>query len=143
MRLNLGPIRQLVEDLTMSCECTITRDPDLTNDDDWDEDTGTYESPEDDRDEVYSGICTVYPMSSIGQEEERGGEEISSTKYWLGIPTSELVVTQPEDIVEITAVDPEQGDPELVGKKFSIEGQEWNTMASSRRFMMKFLAEVP
>lgn len=144
MRLNLAPIRKLVQDLTMNCECKITRDEQLTADDTWDEGTGIYTPPVPDTITIYTGICTVYAFSAIPQEEERGGEEIEATRYWLGIPMEEEVVTKYEDLVVITAVDIENNaDPKLLQKKFTIESQEWQSLGSSRRFLMKFLAEVP
>lgn len=143
MRLKLGPIRNLVEGLTMNDACKITRDPELTSDDNWDEDTGQYTPPANDRNTIYEGPCTVYPRTSGNTDEESGGEELSATMYWIGIPMSAEVQTKKEDLVEITGVDPEQGDPELLDEIFVVEGQEYNTMASTRRIMAKHLAEVP
>lgn len=143
MRLNLLPIRRLAESLTMNDECIITRDPEGTGDDVWDEATGTYVKPPGDRQTLYDGVCSVYPMSPIAQEEERGGEEIAATKYWVGIPMSAEVTTRPEDQVQITAVDPEQGDPELVGQVLIVDSQEFSTLASTRRLRCRILNEVP
>lgn len=143
MRLNLLPIRSLVESLTMNDACLITRDPEGTSDDNWDEETGTYTPPENDRDEIYDGRCTVYPFSGVVQEEDQGGQQMAVSNYWLGIPMGAEVEVHPDDLVEITAVDPEQGDPILLDKVFVIESQEFLTMASSRRFRMKLLKEVP
>jgi uncharacterized protein DUF6093 len=143
VRLNLLPIRKLVEGLTMNDTCLISSDPELTSDDTWDEETGTYTPPDPDRVTIYEGQCTVYPMSANTRDEEQGGEQMSATRYWLGIPMSAEVTVKPEYLVVITAVDPRQGDPELVDQMFIVEDQEFNTMAATRRFMMKKLLEVP
>lgn len=143
MRLNLAPIRKIVEDLTMGDTCLITVDPEETADDVWDEETGTYVPGVGDRTTVYEGQCSVYPFSGVVQEEERGGEQVQSTRYWLGVPVSEEFTCPVEALVEITEVDPDQGDPQLVGRFFVVDGQEWQTMASSRRIKMRELRAKP
>lgn len=143
MRLNLLPIRKLVEGLTMNDACAISRDPELTKDDAWDEVTGTYVPPVNDRISVYTGQCTIYPFSGVTQEEEEGAQEVAVSRYWLGVPMSAEVAAQPEDLVVITAVDLLQGDPKLVDQQFSVISQEYGTMQSSRRFVVKILQEIP
>lgn len=143
MRLNLLPIRKLVEDLTMTDTCVITRDPQGTADDTWDEATGTYVPGANDRITVYAGQCSVYPFSGVVQEDEEGAQEVAVARYWLGIPVSAEVTSKPEDLVKITAVDAIQGDPKLLNAEFSVVSQEFGTIQSSRRFVIKLLQEVP
>lgn len=143
MRLNLLLIRSLVEGLTMNDACKISRDPSGVSDDTWDEATGTYIPPANDRISVYVGPCSVYPIGSTPQEDDEGGQELAVVRYWLGIPMEAEVLSLPEDLVEITAVDSLQGDPMLLDRSFSIESQEYATLASTRRFVMKLMQVVP
>lgn len=143
MRLNLNPIRKIVEDITMNDTCLITVDTEGTADDTWDEETGTYIPPVNDRDTVYAGSCSLYPFSSVIQQDEQGGEDLGVTRYWLGLPVSSDVTVPVEALVQITAVDPTNGDPELVDKLFIVDGQEWLSMASSRRLKIRELRAKP
>lgn len=143
MRLNLDPIRRVVEEITMRDECEITTDPQGVGDDVWDPATGTYTPPAGDRTVLYTGICSIYPFSGVIQAGERGDEQIMETRYWVGIPMSEEVEVPPEALIEITAVDPDQGDPMLVGEWFVVDEQELQTMASSRRFNTRHLKAKP
>lgn len=143
MRINLLPIRKIVEDITMRDTCRITFDEERTGDDTWDEETGTYLPPEDDEDLVYEGKCSVYPFSGVVQDSESGGEQILETRYWLGVPMSEEFTAPVESIVTITDVDPDQGDPEMIDRQFIVDDQEWQTMASSRRIKMRSLRVKP
>jgi hypothetical protein len=144
MRLNLTPIRSLVEDLTMRDACRITREatPNVGNGT-WDEETGTYIPPVVEPELIYEGQCTVYPVSTNATDEESGGTEVSETRYWIGIPFESDVQTNPEDDVEITEVDATEGDITLVGKEFKVTHQEYNTMASTRRIQVRLLVAVP
>lgn len=143
MRLNLAPIRRIVEGITMNDACRIYHDAEGTGDDMWDEDTGTYIKPPADEVDVYEGQCAIYPFSGVIQEGERGEEEIMETRYWLGIPMEAVVFPPPESLCKITAVDPVQGDPLLVDQIFVIDEQEYQTLASSRRFKMRLLTAKP
>lgn len=143
MKLNLAPIRRIVQELTMNDECLITSDPEGTGDDVWDEETGTYVKPVNDRVTIYEGPCSVYPFSIVIQEGERGEEEIMESRYWLGVPMDAEIEPPPESLCEITAVDPDQGDPALVDRVFVIDEQEFQTLASSRRFKMRILTAKP
>lgn len=143
MKIPLKKIRTIVEGLTMRDECLITRDPELTTDDEWDEDTGSYAPPDGDHDEIYAGPASFYPFSAITQDGERGGEDIAETRYWVAIPVESNVICQPEDQITCTAVDEEDGDPTLVDQVFVVDSQEFVTLASSRRFRCRRLEARP
>lgn len=128
----------------MGDECIITRDPELNTDDIWDEDEGTYVAAGSaDRVTIYNDICSVYSRRGIEQTEMKGGREVAVTRFYLAIPMDEDVEIKPEDLVEITDVDDDNGDLVMIGTKFRITSQEFGTLSATRRFLMELQQDIP
>ena len=111
--------------------CTIQRDPQEESDDTWDDNVGEYVPPAGDLDEIYNGVCMVYPNTAF-TERQRGDVPENVTQYWLEIPKTADPV-KPDDIVTVTA---SLHDPRLVNKVFILDTEETDTYATSRRIRM-------
>jgi hypothetical protein len=129
-----------MEDLMLD-ECEITRDPQGRSDDTWDDETGTYTKPALDREEVYTGKCS-YGTTRAQSRDALGGVQSIITGYGCSIPKGSNKV-RPRDQLVITAVDPVNGDPTVVGKVFVIDEIIHSTYSVSQRFLMHLITERP
>jgi hypothetical protein len=82
----------------------------------------------------YTGKCRLRSVSDAVSDREAAGQSFSDQALILSIPVGSAGAVRPNSIVTITAVDPESGDPALVGRRFRIAGEAAGSQATASRF---------
>lgn len=136
--LNLGEMQETIESIMMD-EITIHRDPELTADDAWDPDTGTYTTAPGDDKLLYAGKAYVAPLQTFPRKEDIAGQETNRSWYWVSIPMDAGYQPQAEDLVTVVS----SRDPVLVNRRFFVEVAEASTFAISRRIRVYHRTPVP
>jgi hypothetical protein len=139
MPIDLSSIIPVVDDLIMTDECIVSRDSELTGDDLWDDNTGTYTAPDSDEDTQYSGRCSLWQQKAQATVEFQGGVGYHESRSFLAIPFDEEADIQPEDVVVITS----SVNPSLEGVRYLIDSEEFGTFDVHRTFKLKTYEQVP
>ena len=108
--------------------CTITRDPQGTTDDVFDENTGQLTPPTGDTSTVYSGPTMIRPGGYAAQLRSEGDQIIESDTYRARLPVDAPLVA-PGDIY---TVDSCTSDPELVDQTFTVLAVTGGSLSVSR-----------
>lgn len=132
MPIDLEDIKGFVEDEIMVDTCTITRNEDFTEDEDWDPVTMEYSGGDPDT-VVYgpNGKC-YFSTGSVPGENEEGGQVTQQARYYVNIPIDAPAVKD-GDIVTATS---SLRDPLLVDETFIVRGDEVGTHKVKRRIIM-------
>lgn len=133
MAIDLSGAQRLVEGFMLD-SCVVTRDPDGTADDAWDEESGTYYRPALDTDEIYSGPC-FSSFEPWTPSEEGGGYNVLLERRWLYTPVNAAQFL-PGDKVVYT-VTSANSDPLLDGRVFRVIAQAEGTYQAVRRTLVE------
>lgn len=139
MPLDLSNIYEVVGDLMMTDECVITRDEELTGDDVWNDETGTYTRPDPDEVTIYAGSCHVWSQNVQPRGETQGGVLQVEMWYFLAIPIDETAQIIPEDFVTII----ESVNPNLNGRIMRVAGETLGTYDVHRTFRLNEYSRIP
>ena len=115
--LDLSAAQEVIEDLLRDAGI-VWRDPQGSDDDVLDEETGIWAPPDGDLDKIYEGPLKVGHTSEEGDPKDLVSLPLSSPTILKG------------DWVQITGA---YRDPELVGKWFRVQDVQWSTYAVSRK----------
>lgn len=130
-----------LNELFMIDHCRIWRDAQGVNDDPWDEETGTYTRPTFDSQDIYSGVCMVYPAGGTAVVVPEGGVEKTKESYWVEVPINNGFYL-PGDWVEIDGVDP-LGDQNMVGALMRVDAQVLDSFGTASRIRCEVKTRVP
>ena len=130
---NFGPLRRLIES-RMFDACTITRDPQGTDDDTLDQTTGALTPPGSDVSTVYAGKCVLYPYSErSGRVNPEGGRAYTEKVYTARIPWNSAQ-PKPGDVLTVTA---SANDAVLVGRPLRVMEVEISSVLTSRDLVVQ------
>lgn len=100
-----------------------------------DETTGLYPDPTPTY--SYQGKCKVKAENTGVHDIEAGTQILAEQGLILSLPIATSLLVGTDHVAEITAVHPRTGDPQLIGKKFRIEGPAHQTYATARRLRVE------
>lgn len=129
-----------VQDRVMNDRVRIERDPDRTDDDDFDPLTGTYSRPADDMDHVWTGPFAVLPLAGDRAAPSEGGpvEEQSDIVRYRGLGPLTMPRLRRHDVVTVLT---SKRDPQLVGARFAVVTRTMSTFAVYREVRLVELAD--
>lgn len=128
MPINLDAARRALERL-MDDQVTITRDPQQTDDDTFDQATGQYTPPVGDVTTVYTGKALVSGRANVGTQGNRAGGSFQVVDYTLQIPIAAPAL-RAGDWVQVTS---SLRDSTQVNKKFQIVAPIGGTLVFTRK----------
>lgn len=136
MTLDLGPAREVIEDL-MEDDCRITR-PSGDAEAVFDPDSLGVTRPE--PIVIYDGPCSVKERSEARERIfDEAGQEVANVSHILSIPINSAT-PQHDDVVEVIG---SIRDPLLVGRTFTVRGiASAKTFAVSRKIGMQLRRRV-
>lgn len=131
MSINLTPARRALDDIRRDT-CTITLRSDGIEGAVFDDVEERMAYPADEV--LYQGACRISTTSEVKANDEYN-MPVSIRKYFASLPIDAPDIP-PGAILEVTAVDPDMGDPELVGKRFDVRGAVVSSIHVQRKLTL-------
>jgi hypothetical protein len=88
----------------------------------------------------YAGKCRVKSDSSAVSERQAGSQSFADQTLILSVPVADGGLIRTDATMKVTAVDPEIGNPAMVGRTYRIAGLAGGSQTTAARFLLEFLS---
>lgn len=90
--------------------------------------------------EHYSGKCRVKSTANVSSESSAGGQSFATQSLILSVPVVDASAIRTDDVVRITDVDPDTGNPAMLNRIFRIAGLASVSQATAARFVLELIS---